>query len=72
MRLARVATKFRRNMKLVEIRKLAAQRGVKADKMKKTEIIRAVQAAEGNTACFESGTAVECGQAKCLWRDDCR
>lgn len=59
-------------MKLAEVRELAAQRGVKTAKLKKAGIIRAIQAAEGNTACFDTGTAAECGQANCLWRLDCK
>lgn len=59
-------------MKLAEVRELAAQRGLITDNMKKAEIIKAIQALEGNTACFETGTAVECGQANCLWRADCK
>jgi hypothetical protein len=60
------------DMKIAEVRELAVQRGLKTDKMKKTEIIRAIQAIEGNTACFETGTVAECGQANCLWRADCK
>lgn len=59
-------------MKLTEVKELAAQRGLNTDKMKKAEIIRAIQAAEGNTVCFDTGTVVECGQADCLWRADCK
>lgn len=59
-------------MKLAEVRALAAQRGLNTDKMKKSEIIRAIQAAEGNTACFETGTSAKCGQTNCLWRTDCK
>ena len=59
-------------MKLAEVRELAAQRGLKTVKLKKAEIVRAVQAAEGNTACFDTGTATECDQTYCLWRADCK
>lgn len=59
-------------MKIEEIKEIAKQKGVKTGKMKKSEIVRAVQAAEGNIACFDTGTATECGQANCLWRADCR
>lgn len=59
-------------MKIVEVRELAAQRGLKTDKLKKTGIIRAIQAAEENTACFDTGKAAECAQDDCLWRDDCK
>lgn len=59
-------------MKVAEIRELAAQRGLKTDKLKKAGIIRSIQAAEGNTPCFDTGAAAECGQANCLWRVDCK
>ena len=58
-------------MKLAEIRAIAAQQGIKAGKMNKGELIRTIQTAEGNEACFGSGRAATCGQAQCLWRDDC-
>ncbi|HEY6837270.1 MAG TPA: SAP domain-containing protein [Geobacteraceae bacterium] len=58
-------------MKLAEIKELAAQKGVKAGKMTKTDLVRAIQQAEGNPACFGTGKAAECGQAACLWRADC-
>jgi hypothetical protein len=58
-------------MKLAVVRKLAAQRGLRTDKLKKSEIIRAIQTAEGSPACFDTGMAEECGQANCLWRTDC-
>lgn len=51
-------------MKLSEVRELAAQRGLNTDKMKKAEIVRSIQAAEGNSACFDTGIAAGCGQAK--------
>lgn len=59
-------------MKIEEIRGIAKQRDVKTGKMKKGEIIRAMQNAEGNPACFDTGKAAECGQADCLWREDCK
>ncbi|TWJ19752.1 SAP domain-containing protein [Geobacter argillaceus] len=59
-------------MKLVELKELAAQRGLKTDKMKKAEIIRTIQASEGNTTCFDTGNATECGQKNCLWKEDCK
>lgn len=59
-------------MKLAEVKKLAAQRGLTTDKMDKSEIIWAIQTAEGNTPCFDTGTATTCGQENCLWRTDCK
>jgi hypothetical protein len=58
-------------MKLDDIREIARQRGLKPGKMKKSELIRAIQKDEGNPACFASGSAAVCGQADCLWREDC-
>ena len=59
-------------MNLQEIKKIAKQRGLSTGKMRKAESIRAIQEAEGNSACFDTGKAAECGQEKCLWREDCR
>lgn len=58
-------------MKVAEVREIAAQRGMAAGRMKKVDLIRAIQKTEGNEACFETGKAGECGQAECLWRADC-
>jgi len=59
-------------MKIEEIRGIAKQRDVKTGKMKKGEIIRAIQEAEGNPMCFATAKAVECGQTNCLWLEDCK
>jgi hypothetical protein len=59
-------------MKLEEIKEIAKQHGIKVGKLKKAELVRAIQVAEKNDACFETGRAAECGQPECLWRDDCR
>ena len=58
-------------MNLEEIKKIAKQHDIKIGKLKKAELVRAIQAAEGNNACFETGQASECGQMECLWRADC-
>jgi hypothetical protein len=58
-------------MKLEEIKEIAKQHGIKVGKLKKAELVRCIQSAEGNGACFETGQASECGQAECLWRADC-
>ena len=58
-------------MKLDEIKKIAQQHGIKAGKMRKAEIIRTIQRAEGNPDCYDSGQAQSCGQESCCWRDDC-
>lgn len=58
-------------MKVDEIREIARTRGLKPGKLKKAELVRAIQDAEGNTTCYETGKAGGCGQEQCLWREDC-
>lgn len=58
-------------MKLQEIKNIAKKMGIKAGSMKKTELIRAIQRAEGNFDCFGTAKSGECGQINCLWREDC-
>lgn len=58
-------------MKLDEIKEIARQHNIKPGKMKKTELIQAIQQAEGNEQCFDTGKADQCGQESCLWRGDC-
>ncbi len=58
-------------MELNEVKRMAGKLGIKTGKMKKGEIIRSIQRAEGNFDCFGSASSGECSQAKCLWRQDC-
>jgi hypothetical protein len=58
-------------MKLDEIREIAKHHLIRTVRMKKAELVRAIQQAEGNEPCFDSGKAAACGQEKCLWREDC-
>ena len=58
-------------MKVNDIREIAKNRGIKSAKMNKTDLIRTIQADEGNPACFMTGYKNECGQMCCLWREDC-
>ena len=58
-------------MKLKELNKKASKLGIKPEiGMKKEDLIRAIQVAEGNSPCF--GTAKDCcNQLICCFRDDC-
>ena len=58
-------------MKLDEIKEIAKQHNIKVGKMKKAELVRAIQQAENNDVCFETGQSDTCGQDDCLWREDC-
>lgn len=58
-------------MKLEEIKEIARQHDIKVGKLKKGELVRAIQSAEGNEACFGTARVLVCGQYQCLWRSDC-
>jgi hypothetical protein len=59
-------------MKLEEIKEIAKQHNIKVGRMKKAELVRAIQQTENNVECFETGTANNCGENDCLWREDCQ
>ena len=58
-------------MTLKELKEKAKNYEIKAAKMKKDEIIRAIQRAEGNYDCFGTALSGACSQTDCLWREDC-
>jgi hypothetical protein len=57
-------------MKMLEIRKKAKTLGVNPGKMEKTELIHAVQQAEGYTACFGKSNG-QCPYTDCCFMQDC-
>lgn len=59
------------DMKLQDIREIAKRKGVESGKLKKTQLIRAIQKAEGYSDCFATPHVKECRQSNCLWREDC-
>ena len=57
-------------MKMDEVRTKAKLLGIKTSHMKKANLIRQIQRAEGNFDCF--GSAHEyCDQFNCCFREDC-
>ena len=61
-----------KKLSIIEIKKRAKKLGVTSHKnAKKGEIIRSIQAAEGNPQCFGTGISETCGQMNCCWRPDC-
>lgn len=58
-------------MKLEEIRGIAKSHGIKFNKLSKTELIKAIQAKEGNFDCYATAYDGECDQDDCCWREDC-
>ncbi len=58
--------------KLQEVRTIARKMGIDTRNVTMTELIRTIQKAEGNTACFDTSSANTCGQINCLWRSACK
>ena len=58
-------------MTLKDVKEKAKQYDIKVGKMKKDEIIRSIQRAEGNFDCFGTAIGGECNQNECAWRADC-
>jgi hypothetical protein len=58
-------------MNMTEIKKIATGMGIKPGRMKKTDLVRTIQEAEGNPTCFQTGIGEQCDQPECIWRSDC-
>lgn len=58
-------------MKIGEVRSIAKSNGVAPGKLRKRDLIKSIQIAEGNFDCFATARNAECDQQHCLWRDDC-
>lgn len=57
-------------MTVKELQKMAKVLGVKTVGLRKGELIKQIQKAEGNFDCFGSATDY-CDQMNCLFREDC-
>lgn len=60
----------RKSMTMTDIKAKAVALGVEPRKMKKAELIHAVQLAEGCTPCYGRSNG-DCPQMECCWRGDC-
>lgn len=58
-------------MKLEEIRAIAKSHSIHPGKLSKTELIKSIQAGEGNFDCFSTAYDGVCDQSGCSWREDC-
>ncbi len=56
---------------LAKIKEIAKSKGINPGKMKKAEIIKTIQRAEGNFDCFGTATAGYCDQHGCFWITEC-
>lgn len=57
--------------KLQEVRTIARRMGIDTRNVTLTELIRAIQRAEGNRDCYMTDQFQTCEQTNCLWREDC-
>ena len=57
-------------MEIQEVKTRAKRLGVESNKIKKTELIRKIQSAEGNNPCFKTNSGY-CKEKNCCWREDC-
>ncbi len=57
-------------MDMTKIKEKAKQFGIQVGKMKKVDLIRAIQSKEGNFPCFETAKDY-CNQLTCAWRKAC-
>lgn len=60
----------KRSMTMAQLKAKAKKLGVYPGKMKKTELIHAIQRAEGYNTCFGYANGY-CPQENCCFRDDC-
>ncbi|MBI4699143.1 MAG: SAP domain-containing protein [Nitrospirae bacterium] len=58
-------------MTFAKIREIAKSKGINTLRMKKADIIKAIQTAEGNFNCFGTAVSGYCDQQGCIWIDDC-
>lgn len=58
-------------MNVNEIRKIAKEKGVAPARLRKKELIRSIQRAEGNFDCYGTNYNGDCDQLGCSWRDSC-
>lgn len=45
--------------------------GISTYRMKKVDVIRAIQREENNIECFGTARVEHCGEQHCLWKADC-
>ncbi len=58
-------------MKFNDIRKMAKGMKINTYRMKKADIIHAIQNKENNIECYGTDRVTFCNEKSCIWRDDC-
>jgi hypothetical protein len=59
------------SMTVKDIKIKAKEMGIKGTKVLKADLIRTIQAKEGNSPCYKTGV-VACDQSDCCWFGDCQ
>jgi hypothetical protein len=59
-----------KRMTMADVKAKAQQMGITPGKMRKTELIHAIQRAEGCTPCYGLSDG-NCPWLECCWRSDC-
>ena len=57
--------------KLQDARNMARKMGINTRNVTLTELIRAIQRAEGNKDCYMSAHVLTCEEKSCFWREYC-
>lgn len=60
-----------KKMMLQDIIDIAKKMGIDAGNLNRTELVRAIQRAEGYVDCFMTDQVRTCGQLNCLWYQEC-
>ncbi|HSB34256.1 MAG TPA: hypothetical protein VLG39_07350 [Nitrospirota bacterium] len=60
-----------KKMMLQDIIDIATRMGIDAGDLNRTELVRAIQRAEGYSDCFMTDQVRTCGQLHCLWYQEC-
>lgn len=58
-------------MRFQEIQRMAKEMDVNTFRMKKMDMIQAIQRKENNIDCFGTTRVDSCGEQACLWKRDC-
>lgn len=56
---------------LEDIMAIAERMGIDVGDLNRTELVRAIQRAEGYSDCFMTDHVRTCGQLNCLWYQEC-
>ncbi|NVM57961.1 MAG: SAP domain-containing protein [Desulfobacterales bacterium] len=58
-------------MRFQDIQRMAKAMDINTYRMKKTDIIQAIQRKENNIDCYGTNRVESCEEVGCLWRSDC-